>query len=126
MSAPILQITTRQTVESASIAINGTVYPLRSLHDLGWAQTIRYSALHRQPIAARAGVVSAQATVDDEAAMAAVVDELILLAVDAPAEVLQLLRRDHKLAVISAAFFDYRPPARAGDVQATGVATMEA
>jgi hypothetical protein len=122
MSAPILQITTRQAVDPASIAIDGTVYPLRSLRDLGWAQTIRYTALHRQLMAARAGVVSAQATVDDEAAMEAVVDELMLLAVDAPAEVLQLLRCDHKLAVIAAAFFDYRPPAR----QATGGATMEA
>jgi hypothetical protein len=111
MSAPVLQITTRDRVDPSVITINGAAYRLRSKEDLSWAQTIRYSELHLQLVATRAAVLSPSATAEDEAALAAIVDELLVMALEAPEDLLLALRRDYKLSIIAAAFFEYRPPA---------------
>jgi hypothetical protein len=126
MTTPVLSLTTRATVDPTAIAINGTAYPLRSKDDLTWAQTLRYSELYVQLVARRAAVMSPGATAEDEAALTSVVNELLQLAVDAPADVLTGLRRDHKLAVISAAFFDYRPPTPSTETQPATAETMNA
>jgi hypothetical protein len=111
MSTPVLSVATREPVEPASIAINDTAYRLRSKDDLTWAQTIRMSELRVALHVAREKIFAAGATETDEAAFAAVIRDLLILAVDAPQELLLALHRDHQLAIVSAAFFGYRPPA---------------
>jgi hypothetical protein len=99
-----------ETHETRLVEIAGARYPLRSREDFSLGQAFRYERL----IAAATPLIQAAGeralTDEEDAALSRHISDLAELALDAPRAVIEQLRSDQRMVLVSTAFFASAAP----------------
>lgn len=110
MTQPLIELTTRRDVEpTATVAIDGTPYRLRTSATLSVAQSLKFGRISPRFTALHDAMNTDDVSPEQEAEYVRLLGDLAVMAVDAPEGIVRSLEPSGQMAVVAAAFFGMRP-----------------